>query len=253
MDRPSRCRSRTGRRRSPAAFSGRPIRRRARPRCCLGRRAQWRSSLRSGGRCARGRASPRRLHLRRGRTRQRSRSDRARGCRRHRDIRAGRGRLRGHRGRGSQCRRWGHRGWKLLSDRRDGQGGGAARGAVPTQPGDHRLLLRGQAGLPERDVARAGRGTGGRQRDNHPGPRRGDPRPSRRARRHDRGHAGPLFAAAQLRVLDRGRLRAPDERLSIRSDAGPTPAPYVAGTLLAIRAVLGRTGLTRGLDTLLLG
>ena len=45
----------------------------------------------------------------------------------------------------------------------------------------------------------------------------------------------------------------PDERLSIRSDAGPSPTPYVAGTLLAIRAVLGRTGLTRGLDTLLLG
>jgi 4-hydroxy-tetrahydrodipicolinate reductase len=45
----------------------------------------------------------------------------------------------------------------------------------------------------------------------------------------------------------------PDERLSIRSDAGPTPVPYVAGTLLAIRAVVGRTGLTRGLDRLLLG
>jgi 4-hydroxy-tetrahydrodipicolinate reductase len=45
----------------------------------------------------------------------------------------------------------------------------------------------------------------------------------------------------------------PDERLSIRSDAGPSPAPYVAGTLLAIRAVLSRTGLTRGLDVLLLG
>ena len=45
----------------------------------------------------------------------------------------------------------------------------------------------------------------------------------------------------------------PDERLSIRHDAGGTPAPYVAGTLLAARAVRGRTGLTRGLDTLLLG
>ena len=44
----------------------------------------------------------------------------------------------------------------------------------------------------------------------------------------------------------------PDERLVIRHDAGPTPAPYVAGTLLAIRATAGRTGLTRGLDTLLL-
>lgn len=44
----------------------------------------------------------------------------------------------------------------------------------------------------------------------------------------------------------------PDERLSIRHDAGGTPTPYVGGTLLAVRAVSGRTGLTRGLDTLLL-
>jgi 4-hydroxy-tetrahydrodipicolinate reductase len=43
----------------------------------------------------------------------------------------------------------------------------------------------------------------------------------------------------------------PDERLSIRHDAGGTPAPYVAGTLLAARAVRDRAGLTRGLDTLL--
>ena len=43
-----------------------------------------------------------------------------------------------------------------------------------------------------------------------------------------------------------------DERLVIRHDAGPTPAPYVAGTLLAIRAAPRRTGLVRGLDTLLL-
>jgi 4-hydroxy-tetrahydrodipicolinate reductase len=45
----------------------------------------------------------------------------------------------------------------------------------------------------------------------------------------------------------------PDERLSIRHDAGGTPAPYVAGTLLAVRALAGRTGLTRGLDSLLAG
>ena len=42
-----------------------------------------------------------------------------------------------------------------------------------------------------------------------------------------------------------------DERLSIRHDAGSTPAPYVAGTLLAIRAVPDRVGVTRGLDQLL--
>lgn len=44
----------------------------------------------------------------------------------------------------------------------------------------------------------------------------------------------------------------PDERLSIRHDAGSSAAPYVVGTLLAVRRVLGRVGLTRGLDTLLL-
>jgi 4-hydroxy-tetrahydrodipicolinate reductase len=44
----------------------------------------------------------------------------------------------------------------------------------------------------------------------------------------------------------------PGERLSIRHDAGSTPIPYVGGTLLAVRAVSGRTGLTRGLDALLL-
>jgi 4-hydroxy-tetrahydrodipicolinate reductase len=44
---------------------------------------------------------------------------------------------------------------------------------------------------------------------------------------------------------------ADGERLTIRHDAGETPAPYVAGTLLAIRSVVGRTGLTRGLDRLL--
>ncbi len=45
----------------------------------------------------------------------------------------------------------------------------------------------------------------------------------------------------------------PDERLVIRHDAGPTPAPYVAGTLLAVRTVPRLVGLVRGLDTLLLG
>jgi 4-hydroxy-tetrahydrodipicolinate reductase len=44
----------------------------------------------------------------------------------------------------------------------------------------------------------------------------------------------------------------PDERLTIRHDAGSSAAPYVSGTLLAVRLVIGRVGLTRGLDTLLL-
>jgi 4-hydroxy-tetrahydrodipicolinate reductase len=45
----------------------------------------------------------------------------------------------------------------------------------------------------------------------------------------------------------------PDERLVIRHDAGGSATPYVAGTLMAIRAARQRTGLVRGLDTLLLG
>jgi 4-hydroxy-tetrahydrodipicolinate reductase len=45
---------------------------------------------------------------------------------------------------------------------------------------------------------------------------------------------------------------APDERLVIRHDAGGTPEPYVAGTLMAVRAAAGVVGLVRGLDTLLL-
>lgn len=43
----------------------------------------------------------------------------------------------------------------------------------------------------------------------------------------------------------------PDERLSIRHDAGGSPQPYVAGTLLAVRAVTDVVGVIRGLDTLL--
>ena len=44
---------------------------------------------------------------------------------------------------------------------------------------------------------------------------------------------------------------AEGERLSLRQDAGGSAAPYVFGTLLAIRAVPGRIGLTRGLDQIL--
>ena len=44
---------------------------------------------------------------------------------------------------------------------------------------------------------------------------------------------------------------AEGERLSIRHDAGESPAPYVSGTLLAIRAVGRQVGLIRGLDQLL--
>lgn len=45
----------------------------------------------------------------------------------------------------------------------------------------------------------------------------------------------------------------PDERLTIRHDAGSGAEPYAAGTLLAIKRVMHTTGLTRGLDQLLFG
>ena len=45
---------------------------------------------------------------------------------------------------------------------------------------------------------------------------------------------------------------APDERLSIRHDAGGTAEPYVNGALLAVRRARAHTGLIRGLDRLLL-
>ena len=41
---------------------------------------------------------------------------------------------------------------------------------------------------------------------------------------------------------------APDQRLQIRHDSGSSAEPYVDGALLAIRAVRGRIGVTRGLD-----
>ena len=43
----------------------------------------------------------------------------------------------------------------------------------------------------------------------------------------------------------------PGERLIMRHDPGLTPAPYVAGTLLAVRKVSDAVGVRRGLDSLL--
>jgi 4-hydroxy-tetrahydrodipicolinate reductase len=43
----------------------------------------------------------------------------------------------------------------------------------------------------------------------------------------------------------------PDERLTIRHDAGPGAEPYVGGTLLAAQRVMNITGLVRGMDRLL--
>jgi 4-hydroxy-tetrahydrodipicolinate reductase len=45
----------------------------------------------------------------------------------------------------------------------------------------------------------------------------------------------------------------PGERLVMRHDPGLTPAPYVGGTLLAIRRVGDVVGVRRGLDSLLFG
>jgi 4-hydroxy-tetrahydrodipicolinate reductase len=45
----------------------------------------------------------------------------------------------------------------------------------------------------------------------------------------------------------------PGERLIMRHDPGLTAAPYVSGTLLAVRKVAEVTGVRRGLDTLLFG
>ncbi|TAM92024.1 4-hydroxy-tetrahydrodipicolinate reductase, partial [bacterium] len=45
----------------------------------------------------------------------------------------------------------------------------------------------------------------------------------------------------------------PDERLTIRHDAGTSATPYVGGTLLAAKRVTEVIGLVRGLDRLLFG
>ncbi len=50
-----------------------------------------------------------------------------------------------------------------------------------------------------------------------------------------------------------GIFGLPNERLTIRHDAGSGAEPYVNGTLLAVRRVVDVTGLVRGLDRLLFG
>jgi 4-hydroxy-tetrahydrodipicolinate reductase len=45
----------------------------------------------------------------------------------------------------------------------------------------------------------------------------------------------------------------PGERLIMRHDPGLTSAPYVRGTLLAVRKVTDVVGVRRGLDSLLFG
>jgi 4-hydroxy-tetrahydrodipicolinate reductase len=80
----------------------------------------------------------------------------------------------------------------------------------------------------------------------------------------DETHAPPVARGATVAGTQVHSLRLPSftvstevvlaaegERLSIRQDAGESAAPYVAGTLMAIRAAPSRVGLTRGLDQLL--
>jgi 4-hydroxy-tetrahydrodipicolinate reductase len=80
----------------------------------------------------------------------------------------------------------------------------------------------------------------------------------------DQTHGSPAARGATVGRTQVHSLRLPSftvstetvfaadgERLSIRQDAGESAAPYVAGTLLAIRALPGRVGVTRGLDRLL--
>jgi 4-hydroxy-tetrahydrodipicolinate reductase len=47
------------------------------------------------------------------------------------------------------------------------------------------------------------------------------------------------------------RFGQADERLTLHYDAGPGAAPYIGGTLLAIRRVQSFTGLVRGLDRIM--
>src|SRR5258705_8247519 len=44
---------------------------------------------------------------------------------------------------------------------------------------------------------------------------------------------------------------ADNERLAIRHDSGASAAPYVSGTLFAVRSVTRFVGLKRGLDSIL--
>ena len=58
-------------------------------------------------------------------------------------------------------------------------------------------------------------------------------------------HPG-VFASALVKVEPDGRLI-----VTLRHDAGSGAAPYVNGTLLAVRRVVSVVGLVRGLDRLL--
>ena len=139
---------------------------------------------------------------------------------------------------------------QLLADRRDDAGGRAARRAAPPAPRDHRLRRRDEGRRPERD--RAGAGGAARFRARSPGSLDDTAGPIEARGATVGGVQVHSLRLPSFVVSTEVVFGLPDERLTIRHDAGGTPAPYVAGTLLAVRAVRGRVGLTRGLDQLLL-
>jgi 4-hydroxy-tetrahydrodipicolinate reductase len=82
----------------------------------------------------------------------------------------------------------------------------------------------------------------------------------------ERIHGTPLARGATIEGMQVHSIRLPgyviafeavfglpDERLTLRHDAGGGAGPYVAGTLLAVREVMHTTGLVRGLDHLMFG
>ena len=83
-------------------------------------------------------------------------------------------------------------------------------------------------------------------------PDRGPARPAGGARRDVGGTQVHSVRLPSFVVSTEVVFGLPDERLTIRHDAGASPEPYVAGTLAAVRGVRGLVGLVRGLDTLLL-
>lgn len=57
----------------------------------------------------------------------------------------------------------------------------------------------------------------------------------------------PSFTAPSTEII----LGLPDQRLTIRHDAGPRAEPYVEGALMAIRGVQALQGVHRGLDAVM--